>query len=95
MKTFVCQSDAIVDSSTLSPITTTTIISNPCPTTRRWEYFANACYLLVTYLSNDVIIYFQIQNNYYWPEAQANCLQNGGNLTSIHSQDENDFIAGN
>lgn len=57
--------------------TTTTTIFPGCPD--GWSEFNQSCFQLIESLMS-------------WTSASVNCQQLGGNLTSIHSQEENDFI---
>ena len=47
-----------------------------------WNFFQGACYRVFT---DDVL----------FADAEANCVELGGHLASIHSVEENDFILGN
>ncbi len=44
--------------------------------------------------SNDILQPLQVQHYANWTNAQFICEQNNANLTSIHSDQENSFVAG-
>ena len=51
-----------------------------CPDTT-WTQFGIACYIVVL-------------NKLDWPSAKADCISRGGDLVSIHSQEEDAFVFG-
>ena len=52
-------------------------VSQGCPS--GWSELETSCFKYV-------------RSEYYWSSAQANCESQGGNLASVHSGEENDFI---
>ncbi len=73
----ICQHDLDIVSTTTNPDTTTTE-ETMCPS--GWVEFDNHCY--------------QFHPNYQnWSRARSDCMDAGGNLASVHSQAENDFVS--
>jgi hypothetical protein len=73
----ICQHDLDIASTTTNPDTTTTTEGTTCPS--GWVEFDNHCYQFHP-------------NNQNWSRAHSDCIEAGGNLASVHSQAENDFI---
>ncbi len=50
-----------------------------CPS-KEWKPWANDCYL---FLANHFVS---------WEQGEAECVEKGGHMASVHSEDENSFI---
>eukprot|EP00091_Calanus_sinicus_P015013 TRINITY_DN32869_c0_g1_i1.p1 TRINITY_DN32869_c0_g1~~TRINITY_DN32869_c0_g1_i1.p1 ORF type:complete len:118 (-),score=12.50 TRINITY_DN32869_c0_g1_i1:104-457(-) len=55
-----------------------------------WAGVSQGCSAGWSGLGNSCFKYFQ--SDKYWTSAQAYCESQGGNLASVHSAEENDFI---
>jgi hypothetical protein len=73
----ICQHDLDIASTTTNPDTTTTE-ETICPS--GWIEFESHCYQFRP-------------NSQNWSRAHSDCMDAGGNLASVHSQAENDFIS--
>ena len=76
----VCQRDT-ADSTATTSTTSSSTTSLACP--RDWERFEGNCYRL-----------FESSSNAFdtWFEAEAKCMIEGATLTSVHSQEEDNFL---
>ena len=52
-------------------------LDDACPSP--WKHFEGFCYMIS-------------RNEYFWNDASLACQGEGGNLASIHSKEENNFV---